>query len=157
MRLLTSRPGVPATLGTFFGALVGSTDLPRLTRALGTFYFVSGAAPHPLRHGAGPPARTSQPLPWTSPMNLPRLAEFLDPLRCSIWSRGVTVSTLDSESSDRGSNPRRTFFLYREKNLPVAKCQRQLLQGFADCRNGKSMFKTLFVLLCHVPGFSKTL
>ena len=26
------------------------------------------------------------------------------------WSRGVTVSTLDSESSDRGSNPRGTFF-----------------------------------------------
>ena len=25
------------------------------------------------------------------------------------WSYGVTVSTLDSESSDRGSNPRRTF------------------------------------------------
>ena len=25
------------------------------------------------------------------------------------WSRGVTVSTLDSESSDRGSNPRGTF------------------------------------------------
>ena len=35
----------------------------------------------------------------------------------------------------------------------MANCQRQLLQGFADCRNGKSMFKTLFVLLCHVPGF----
>ena len=28
----------------------------------------------------------------------------------SQWSYGVTVSTLDSESSDRGSNPRRTFF-----------------------------------------------
>ena len=25
------------------------------------------------------------------------------------WSRGVTVSTLDSESSDRGSNPREAF------------------------------------------------
>ena len=25
------------------------------------------------------------------------------------WSRGVTVSTLGSESSDRGSNPRETF------------------------------------------------
>ena len=25
------------------------------------------------------------------------------------WSRGVTVSTLDSESNDRGSNPRETF------------------------------------------------
>jgi hypothetical protein len=27
------------------------------------------------------------------------------------WSYGVTVSTLDSESSDRGSNPRRTSLL----------------------------------------------
>ena len=26
------------------------------------------------------------------------------------WPRGVTVSTLDSESSDRGSNPREAFF-----------------------------------------------
>ena len=26
-----------------------------------------------------------------------------------IWPRGVTVSTLDSESSDRGSNPREAF------------------------------------------------
>ena len=35
-------------------------------------------------------------------------------LRCVLgWSRGVTVSTLDSESSDRGSNPRGT-------SLPVA-------------------------------------
>ena len=29
--------------------------------------------------------------------------------RASSWSRGVTVSTLDSESSDRGSNPRETL------------------------------------------------
>ena len=29
----------------------------------------------------------------------------------SIWPRGVTVSTLDSESSDRGSNPREAFLL----------------------------------------------
>ena len=27
----------------------------------------------------------------------------------NIWPRGVTVSTLDSESSDRGSNPREAF------------------------------------------------
>ena len=30
--------------------------------------------------------------------------------KANIRSYGVTVSTLDSESSDRGSNPRRTFF-----------------------------------------------
>ena len=27
------------------------------------------------------------------------------------WSRGVTASTLDPESSDRDSNPRETLFL----------------------------------------------
>ena len=40
------------------------------------------------------------------------LATELVPENCSlirIWSYGVTVSTLDSESSDRGSNPRRTL------------------------------------------------
>ena len=30
--------------------------------------------------------------------------------RASIWPRGVTVSTLDSESSDRGSNPREASY-----------------------------------------------
>ena len=29
----------------------------------------------------------------------------------SVWPRGVTVSTLDSESSDRGSNPREASFI----------------------------------------------
>ena len=28
------------------------------------------------------------------------------------WPRGVTVSTLDSESSDRGSNPREASFVF---------------------------------------------
>jgi hypothetical protein len=31
------------------------------------------------------------------------------------WSYGVTVSTLDSESSDRGSNPRRTLLKHAEQ------------------------------------------
>ena len=31
------------------------------------------------------------------------------------WPRGVTVSTLDSESSDRGSNPREAF---QERGVP---------------------------------------
>ena len=30
-------------------------------------------------------------------------------MKSHIWPRGVTVSTLDSESSDRGSNPREAF------------------------------------------------
>ena len=30
------------------------------------------------------------------------------------WSYGVTVSTLDSESSDGGSNPPRTFFIRKD-------------------------------------------
>ena len=29
-----------------------------------------------------------------------------------MWPRGVTVTTLDSESSDRGSNPRGALTLY---------------------------------------------
>ena len=34
--------------------------------------------------------------------------------RCAVsWPRGVTVSTLDSESSDRGSNPREAFSFAR--------------------------------------------
>ena len=32
-----------------------------------------------------------------------------DTIASNIWPRGVTVSTLDSESSDRGSNPREAF------------------------------------------------
>lgn len=39
----------------------------------------------------------------------------LHPLRKpdgQIWSYGVVVITLDSESSNRGSNPRRTFFYF---------------------------------------------
>ena len=39
-----------------------------------------------------------------------RTAEAGGPLFC-IWPRGVTVSTLDSESSDRGSNPREALGL----------------------------------------------
>ena len=36
------------------------------------------------------------------------------------WSYGVTVSTLDSESSDRGSNPRRTLlFSLSQTKLPA--------------------------------------
>ena len=35
-------------------------------------------------------------------------AQFTRPVTSISWSRGVTVSTLDSESSDRGSNPRGT-------------------------------------------------
>ena len=32
------------------------------------------------------------------------------------WPRGVTVSTLESESSDRGSNPREAF---QESDVPL--------------------------------------
>ena len=48
----------------------------------------------------------------------PRL--FLLLVICN-WSRGVTVSTLDSESSDRGSNPRGT-------SMPI-----QLLRAQVTC------------------------
>ena len=37
------------------------------------------------------------------------------------WPRGVTVSTLDSESSDRGSNPREASLCFRARaHLPMA-------------------------------------
>ena len=39
------------------------------------------------------------------------LASCICCLQQSQWPRGVTVSTLDSESSDRGSNPREAFCL----------------------------------------------
>lgn len=39
--------------------------------------------------------------------------QTLPPVTISHWSYGVTVSTLDSESSDRGSNPRRTYEFWR--------------------------------------------
>ena len=37
----------------------------------------------------------------------------------SMWPRGVTVSTLDSESSDRGSNPREAFMLPSNDDIEV--------------------------------------
>ena len=37
----------------------------------------------------------------------------------SIWPRGVTVSTLDSESSDRGSNPREAS-VHVQSHIPDA-------------------------------------
>ena len=36
------------------------------------------------------------------------------------WPRGVTVSTLDSESSDRGSNPREAFSHFSESCMVAA-------------------------------------
>ena len=37
----------------------------------------------------------------------------------STWPRGVTVSTLDSESSDRGSNPREAFQACKHVGIPA--------------------------------------
>ena len=42
---------------------------------------------------------------WNKP-GQKQVARFL-----VIWPRGVTVSTLDSESSDRGSNPREALLV----------------------------------------------
>ena len=49
----------------------------------------------------GPPGASSS---VAEPLAVCRLQELV-----SSWSRGATVSTLDSESSDRGSNPREAF------------------------------------------------
>ena len=56
------------------------------------------------------------------------------------WSYGVTVSTLDSESSDRGSNPRRTFFAlpsFWGSHGPLAREQSQ--QANSVCAVRKSV------------------
>ena len=47
-------------------------------------------------------------------------AQVTRPVTSSSWSRGVTVSTLDSESSDRGSNPRGTSCPPRLLSFPTA-------------------------------------
>ena len=56
-------------------------------------------------------------------------------LRCVLgWSRGVTVSTLDSESSDRGSNPRETC----ELSLDLIAC---------PCATGRLLFMAVLLWL----------
>ena len=47
-------------------------------------------------------------------------AQVTRPVTSISWSRGVTVSTLDSESSDRGSNPRGTSCPPRLLSFPTA-------------------------------------
>ena len=46
--------------------------------------------------------------------------------------RGVTVSTLDSESSDRGSNPREVFYGLFANTLV---CRRASLERIATLQN----------------------
>ena len=45
-------------------------------------------------------------------------------LDLSNWPRGVTVSTLDSEFSDRGSNPREAYYIISD---PPCRCYQQLI------------------------------
>ena len=47
-------------------------------------------------------------------------AQVTRPVTSISWSRGVTVSTLDSESSDRGSSPRGTSCPPRLLSFPTA-------------------------------------
>ena len=44
-------------------------------------------------------------------------------LICNNWPRGVTVSTLDSESSDRGSNPREASVEPYQKDCYLFACE----------------------------------
>lgn len=76
---------------------------------------IAGSSPAGVMHLAVPLASQCAgplcPVCWPSRCRpLPGIAACETPPFSSIWSRGVTVSTLDSESSDRGSNPRETFF-----------------------------------------------
>ena len=50
--------------------------------------------------------------------------------KLATWPRGVTASTLDSESSDRGSNPREASFFSSS-------------DAFGLCSSGLSMFERL--------------
>ena len=66
------------------------------------------------------------------------------------WSYGVTVRTLDSESSDRGSNPRRTFRcsqtdVEQQRHLSECVCHMQSLQRWhnIDWRDNKDGIKIL--------------
>ena len=52
------------------------------------------------------------------------------------WPRGVTVSTLDSESSDRGSNPREASFF---RILPISRHRRLALQGLLQPRRAQEI------------------
>ena len=78
-------------------------------------------------------------------------------LQTLIWSYGVTVSTLDSESSDRGSNPRRTFFLYREKICLWQSVSDSYCRVLQTVETGNQCLKRYlyFSVMCQV--FSKTL
>ena len=64
------------------------------------------------------------------------------------WSYGVTVSTLDSESSDRGSNPRRTLSKFARARLKTEKSSVRaspLVLFWIGAVNGNAMLcSTLF-------------
>ena len=67
----------------------------------------------------------------------------------SSWSRGVTVSTLDSESSDRGSNPRETLHdaavaLHLVQPSPCG-CSHCPTGGGASIRHGLCRFRWYLV------------
>ena len=51
------------------------------------------------------------------------------------WPRGVTVSTLDSESSDRGSNPREAFWLATKDSFVVFVRSWYRFQQVLECRH----------------------
>ena len=53
------------------------------------------------------------------------------------WPRGVTVSTLDSESSDRGSNPREASFRTR------------LVDATSSCIGPRGSFQINHIGFCH--------
>ena len=76
-----------------------------------------------------------------------------------IWPRGVTVSTLDSESSDRGSNPREafksSFFCYSTAKLdgrgveqPVCGCSQCIQTPVSSSRLGYSALTRAFTSSC---------
>ena len=72
---------------------------------------IPGSVGRCLIHWATGPIDTPTPFGYAKkPVCLPAVKHDLrEPTSLSMWPRGVTVSTLDSESSDRGLNPREAF------------------------------------------------
>ena len=56
-------------------------------------------------------------------------------MKWTSWPRGVTVSTLDSESSDRGSNPREASSTIRQQ-LRVGRAENIETRGEGDREGG---------------------
>ena len=81
------------------------------------------------------PARNSST--WCVATEIPLVAPLASEMVCRAcafsWSRGVIVSTLDPESSDRGSNPREACCKVGDTEVIPEKVRRQNCQARCQC------------------------